>query len=261
MEKTLDEAVKEAEKGRVMRYPLWDFKQNVAEIREIATAAQKYVHELNPEICEPPVWEFVPQTVQQVMVASFEYLNKRKSREHNQVYMDFGALMTIGINYAETAEADKEGTFNPWIKVGRELSYAFREEPYNDAMSTDMAKELKDMGMQYLHPMFYDVREQMKEIFETASGIIESKYGYEIPDSDTLSYVVVAFFRKVKEYLIEHKDNVEVDLEINLGRIMVFGIEKEADGNYNIYITPSPKIKMEHSKGDDITEKIKEGGN
>lgn len=260
MEKTLDEAVREAEVGRAYRYPLWDFKQNVVELREIATATQKYVHELNPDIAEPPTWEFVMQTVRQLMITAFEYLNQRKSTEYNEVSMQLGTLMTIGISYGETFEADKEATFNPWIKVGKDISYLHRAEAYNDDMSREMAKEMEDMGMTYLHPMFYDVREQMKDILKTVASIMESKYYTRIPNSDTLSYVMVAFFRKAKEYLISHFENGEEDVEINIGRVMVFGIQKEADGDCFIYVTPSPEIKMEHSKGDHITEKL-EGDN
>lgn len=255
MNKKLDDAVKEASIERARRFPLLDISENIAEIREISVMAQPYVCEMNPELVKPEPWELITQSVIQVLLATFEYLNKKKSTEFNEVYIPLGTLITVSIRYGETKTGDKVGTFNPCIKVGKDMDYQFREERYNDSMSADMAADLKEIGMEYLHPMFYDTRDIMKGIFDTAAANIASKYGVNIPDTEALSYIVVAFFRKAKEFLIAHKDDNEgFGTEINIGRLVTIGIEKQADGNYFIFVTPGQEFKMEHAKGDNKTE-------
>lgn len=256
MAKTLDDAIKEANIDRAKRFPLLDINTNIEEIREIAQRAIPYVHEMCPDLMEPEPWEFTTQIVMQLLRATFGYLNKRKSTEFKEVYLNLGTLMKVSICYGETKTGDKVGTFNPAIEVGRDLDYAFREEPYNDAMSNDMAQELEAAGMKYLHPMFYDVRKEFHEICETTKANIQANYQIKVTESDSLSYVLVAFFRKAKEWLIEHKDdNDGYGAEFSLGRLIDMGIEKHADESYFIYLTPSPEFKMDNAKGDDKTEK------
>ena len=121
-----------------------------------------------------------------------------------------------------------------------------------------MAKELEESGMKYLHPMFYDVRKEMHEICETTKANIQARYQINVMESDSLSYVLVAFFRKAKEWLIEHKDDGEgYGAEFSLGRLIEMGIEKHKDDSYFIYIAPSPEFKMDNAKGDNITENQK----
>ena len=255
MSKSLDEAIQSANTDRARRFPLLDITDNVAEIREIAQMAAPYVREMNPELLEPEPWECLVQIVMQFLRATFEYLDKRKSTEINEIYIDLGTLMRVSIFYGETKKGDKVGTFNPGISVGRDMAYEFREEPYNDAMSADMANDLEEIGMRYLHPMFYDIREEMKKICETVAANMVALYGVRILDSESVSYIVVAFFRKAKEWLVEHKDDDEgYGAEINLGRLITIGIEKRADGDHFIYITPSPEFKMDNAKGDQKTE-------
>lgn len=255
MSKTLDEAIKEANIERAQRFPLLDITENIKEIREIAQLAIPYVREMNSDLCEPEPWEFVAQSVMQVLTATFEYLNQRKSTEFREVYIPLGTLMTVAIEYGETKSGDKAGTFNPCIRVGKDMSYEFREESYNDSMSADMANDLKEIGMEYLHPMFYDTRKEMHEIFDKAAANLMAKYGVKVPDTESLSYILVAFFRKAKEYFIAHKDDDDgYGVEVNLGRLITMGIEKQADGDYFIYVSPGQEFKMEHAKGDNKTE-------
>lgn len=253
--KTLDEAIKETEIERAQRYPLLDISTNVNELSEIAEEAAKYVVEMNDELAKPEPWEFVVQSVMQVLTATFKYLDQRKSTDFSEVYIDLGKLFRVAISYGVTKNADKNATFNPVINVGQEMAYASKDAGYNDLMTADMAKELEDLGLKYLHPMFFDNKEQMKEIFEKAANNLASKYGIKIPESEALSYIFVAFFRKAKEYFINHKDEDEV--EIKLGRLITMGIDKEADGDYFIYVTPGQEFKMANAKGDNKTE-IKE---
>lgn len=262
MSKTLEEATKEANIDRAQRFPLLDINTNVEEIREIAQRAMPYVREMCSDLMEPSPWEFCTQIVMQMLRSTFGYLNQRKSTEFKEVYINLGTLMKVSICYGETKSGDKVGTFNPSIEVGHDLAYEFREEPYNDAMSNDMAGQLEEIGMTYLHPMFYDVREEMKKICETAAANIMARYGIKVTESESLSYVLVAFFRKAKEWLLEHKDdNDGYGAEFELGRLITMGIEKHADGSYFIYIAPSPEFKMDNAKGDDKTEKEKSGEN
>ena len=255
MNKTLDEAIKEANVDRAQRFPLLDITENIKELREISQMAQPYVKELNPELCVPEPWEFVAQATMQVIIATVDYLNKRKSTEFREIYIPLGTLMTISIEYGETKTGDKKGTFNPCIRIGKDMAYEFREESYNDAMSADMANDLKDIGMEYLHPMFYEAREQLKEIFDKAAANLAAKYGIKVPDTEALSYIVVAFFRKAKEYFLAHKDDDGgYGIDVNLGRLITMGIEKKADGDYFIYIAPGQEFKMDHAKGDDKSE-------
>lgn len=259
--KPLDEAIKEANIDRAKRFPLLDINTNIEEIREIAQRAAPYVREMCPDLMEPEPWEFTTQIVIQMLRTTFGYLNKRKSTEFKEVYLNMGTLMKVAICYGETPTGDKVGTFNPVIEVGKDLDYTYREEPYNDAMSTEMAKELEDAGMRYLHPMFYDIRKEMHEICETCKANIQAYYQIRVEEADSLSYVLVAFFRKAKEWLLEHKDdNDGYGAEFSIGRLVTMGIERHADDTYFIYVTPSPEFKMDNAKGDDKTEDQKGEG-
>ena len=249
----LDKAIEESNIERAQRFPLLDIATNVQELSEICEEAAKYVTEMNDELFKPEPWEFVAQTAMQVLLATFKYLNKRKSKEFAEVYIDMGQLFQVAICYGETKNGDKNGTFNPVIRVGHDMAYEHKDESYNDSMTAAMAGELEDMGLKYLHPMFYDNKEQMKDIFATAANNLTTKYGIKIPEPEALSYIIVAFFRKAKEYFIAHKDEPD-GVEIKLGRLITMGIDKEADGNYFIYVSPAQEFKMENSKGDDGSE-------
>lgn len=254
--KTLDEAIEQANVERANRYPLLELSENVEELSKIAEMAADYVVQMNDELMKPEPWEFVVRVVIETMEETMKYLDQRKSTEFAEIYIDFGTLFRISICYAETQQNDLNGTFNPAIRIGHDMAYDKRNESYNDAMSAKMAGELEDMGLKYLHPMFYDNKEIFKEIFEKTANNIAAKYGAKIPESESLSYIVVAFFRKAKEYLISQKDTPG-GLEIKLARILTMGIEKEADGDYFISIIPGQEFKMEHAKSNAKSE-IKE---
>ena len=253
MKTSLDEAIQEANIERAARYPLLELSENVEELQKIAEMAADYVPQMNDELMKPEPWEFVVRAVIEVMRETCKYLDARKSTEFAEIYINFGTLFKISICYGEMNQNDLNGTFNPVISVGHDMAYDKRGESYNDAISAKMQGELEDMGLKYLHPMFYDNKEIMKEIFEKAANAIASKVGMNIPETEALSYVVVAFFRKAKEYLISQKDTPG-GLEIKLARILTMSIEKEADGDYFIAIIPGQEFKMEHAKSNAKSE-------
>lgn len=242
---TLDEMISSANKELPDRKPLLNFSENVEEIREICLRACPYVREMNNELLEPEPWEVLIQGVIYVLKETFAMLNDNKSPDVGEVFIEYGTLMKIAISAAVTRTADKVGTYNPCIYVGKELEYGFSD--YNDLMTSEMAQTLKSEGLEFLHPMFFEQREQIKDICERASRRLESEMGIQMFDYESLTYFVVAFFRKAKEYLVEHKDE---DMQFYIGRLIKMGIEKHKDGTYFIYVTPAQEFKMENAKGD-----------
>lgn len=252
---TLDEMISSANKVDVERKPLLNFSANVDELREICLQAAPYVKEMNDELMEPDPWELVIQGVIMVLKETFAFLNENKSTEFHEIFINYGSLMKVAVSYAETKTASKVGTFNPCIYVGKDLDYNVRE--YNDLMTADMAKTLKDEGIPYMHPMFFEQREQIKEICSRAAKNITADFGIKMFNSESLSYFVVAFFRKAKEWLIEHETG---DPSFYIGRLVKMGIETHKDGTHFIYVSPAQQFKMEYSKGDggaNGTERIK----
>ena len=242
---TLDDMITSANKERVERKPLLNFSENVNEIREICLEAAPYVKEMNEELMEPDPWELVVQGVIFVLKETFMFLNENKSKDFKEVFIDYGTLMKVAISYAETKTAGKAGTFNPCIYVGKDLDYNTTE--YNDLMTVDMKKTLEEEGIPYMHPMFFEQREQIKEICSRAARKITADFGVAMYNSESLSYFLVAFFRKAKEWLIKHEDASPV---FYIGRLIKMGIEKHKDGSFFIYVSPAQQFKMEYAKGD-----------
>lgn len=242
---TLDNMISSANAEKPERKPLLNFSENVAEIREICLAAAPYVKQMNNELLEPEPWEVLVQGVIQVLKETFKFLNENKSPDIGEVFIEYGSIMKIAISSAVTKTADKVGTFNPCIYVGQDLAFGFSD--YNDLMTSDMAATLKDEGIEYMHPMFYEQREQMKEICKRAASVLAADFGIEMFDYESLTYFIVAFFRKAKEFLTEHKDD---GMSFYVGRLIKMGIEKHKDGTYFIFVTPAQEFKMENAKGD-----------
>lgn len=242
---TLDDMISSANSQRVDRKPLLNFSENIDEIREICLAAAPYIKEMNPELMEPDPWEIVIQGVINVLKETFAFLNDNKSKDVQEVYINYGSLMKLAISSAVTKTADKVGTFNPCIYVGKDLDYNTRD--YNDLMTPEMAATLEKEGIRLMHPMFFDQRAQMKEICSRAARNIAEDCGIQIFDSECLTYFLVAFFRKAKEYLIARQDDAPV---FYVGRLIKMGIEKHKDGSFFIYVAPAQTFKMEYAKAD-----------
>lgn len=245
--KTLDDMITSANNELPDRKPLLNFSENVEEIREICLRACPYVKEMNPELLEPEPWEVLIQGVIYVLKETFAMLNANKSPDIGEVFIDFGSLMRLAISTAVTKTGDKAGTYNPAIYVGKDLEYGTVAADYNDLATTEMAQKLREEGIEYMHPMFYEQRAQIKDICENAARRLTPEMGIEMLDYEALTYFVVAFFRKAKEYLIEHKEDQP---SFYVARLIKMGIEKMKDGTFFIYITPAQEFKMENAKGD-----------
>lgn len=253
--KTLDEAIEKAKQEKPVRYPILDIAENIEEIREVCLNAAPYITKMNPELVKPAVWEFTGKVVLEMILETFKYLNERKSVDYAKVFINWGQLATMGISYAVTKTADKNGTFNPYIEVGHDMLYETPSSEYDDLMTSDMANTLNEEGIPHLHPMFYEQRGEIVKICQKVATTLLNHSKIDVQHAESLTFVVVAFFRKMKEWLINHKDdNGETSQSIRFGRLVIFGIDKRKDGTYFISVTPAQTLKMEYAKGDDKSE-------
>lgn len=255
---TLEKKTAEAEKQRAVRYPLWDLPNNRKELREISERAAKILTEgenaLRPEIEPVSMWEIFPRVTMEVLQAVVNYLVAHRSVDVSEVYLTFGKLFEIGIEFMVMQASENPNSFNPKIVVLDELKYEMKDVPYDDLVSVEDGQVLRDENSEGLPIQFFNERQTLYEIVKGLisypngrEGLLMTKYGIAIFDWTLLYSIVVAFFRSMKEYLLDHKDDQEVGLEFDLGRIIKFGISRNGDDDdddYDIFIIPGQEFKV-----------------
>lgn len=255
---TLEEKTAEAERERAVRYPLWDLPNNRKELREISEQAMKLLtegdHALRPDMLPISMWEVVPRITMEVLQAIVNYLVAHRSVDVSEVYLTFGKLFDIGIEFIVMNNSENPTSFNPKIHVLSELSYEMKDVPYDDLVSVEDGQILREENSEWLPIQFFEERETLYEIVKGLisfpngrDGVLATKYGITLFDWTILYSVTLAFFRAMKQYLIDHKDDQEVGLEFDLGRIIKFGIAKNGDDDdddYDIFIIPGQEFKV-----------------
>lgn len=253
---TLDEQIEKASAEKALRYPLMKFKDSLKEIREISEMAQDYIVTLQPDVLRPNRWEVIPQITIDFIDGVLKYIDERKTTEASEVYLNIGKLMTVSVEYATTTGANKDGTLNPKVTIGSDLRLETKE--YDDDISIDQADILNVEECRHLPAQFFDDRKVMKEICTELVQKLHTNYGIVLgKDWSLIPLCAVAFFRSAKEWLIKHKDDGECGVQVKLGDILTFGIEKEGpddDVEYYAFIAPGQSFKQNRAKSDDATE-------
>lgn len=256
----LEEKIKQTAIERNKKYPLLDISDNRKEIREIAQATQDYMIELVPDLKRIKIWEAIPRIVIEFIRAAFTKLSKTDAMKDGESSLVIGDLMEIAVEYMSTTDADKIGTLNPRIRCLTEFKYETAALPYNDEVPIDVARTMEEEGCPGLPIQFFDDRKNIKDVSELAAKELDN-YGIIVMDEWwTIPLTVLAFFRKTKEYLIDHKDDGEIGVEINFADLLKISITKEGgmeEGDpvdYLLSITPNQIFKKENAKGDDVTE-------
>lgn len=259
----LEQQIKQANIERERRYPLLAIVDNRNEIREIAQAAQDYMTELNPDVKRIKIWEAIPRIVIEFINASFTKLSKKDAMSNGSSSIIIGDIMELGVDGLQTKDGDKDGNLTPFIKCRSEFKYENVSLPYMDEISIDDARILQDEHCEGLPAQFFENREEIKEVTLIAMKVLEDKYGImmgETNDWFIIPLTVVAFFRKMRDYLVAHKDDGEIGMDINFADLIKVGITKEGgmeEGDpvdYVLYITPNQIFKKENAKDDALTE-------
>lgn len=258
----LEEQIKQAGVERQRRYPLLDITNNREEIRAIAQAAQDYMVELNSDVKRIKVWEAIPRMVIEFIQGAFTKLSKDDALKQGESSIIIGDIMELGIEYMGTADGDKQGNLTPVVHCRSEFKWENNLLPYHDEISVDEARVLREENCEGLPAQFFENRKEIKEVCMIARRKLED-CGIILPESDwwILALTVVAFFRKTKEYLVEHKDDGEIGVEIDFANLLKIAVTKEGgleEGDpvdYILSITPNQIFKKDFAKGDDTTEK------
>lgn len=242
------------------RYTLWDIKDSRIEIEEISKKAAAMMDADFQNLTISRYFIAIPRCTVDFMQELFQYLGKVKEDTKAPVKFRFGDFMDIEIEFAKTMDADKNGTINPMIVPGPELTYDGVTAPeYNDAMTSEMAAECAAMGVKYLLPQFYKDREIYKNICFPLMQTLDEKYGIKMADWSMILVCAAYFFRAAVQWLIEHKDDGESGVNIRFAELIEFGVRKDGpddDIEYYTYITPSRFFKRESAKSDTITESM-----
>jgi len=260
---SLEEKIKQQHIEKERKYPLLDISDNRAEIREIAQATQNYLNDNFSELKKVKLWEAIPRMVIEFVHASFSKISKSDAMKDGESSVVIGDLMELGVQYTATSDADKFGNLTPVIHCRSEFKYENASLPYQDEVPLDIANILEEEKCPALPIQFFEERETIKDISMEAWKEL-SNYGIlTTPDQwFLLPLVVVHFFRQTKEWLIKHKDDGEIGVEINFADLLKVGISKEGgieEGDpvdYTLYITPNQIFKKDNAKGDDLTEKM-----
>lgn len=259
----LEQKIQQAGIERERRYPLLAIVDNRKEIREISIATQDYMIELNPDVKRIKIWEAVPRIVIEFILASFTKLSKSDAMKNGESSIIIGDIMELGVDGLLTNDADKDGNLTPLVRCRSEFKYENISLPYNDDMTIDQLNILQEEKCEGLPVQFFENREEIKEVTRIAMNPLKNNYGIIMGEEDwfIIPLTVVAFFRKTRDYLVEHKDDSEVGLEINFANLIKMGIAKEGgieEGDpvdYVLYITPEQVFKKDNAKGDDVTER------
>lgn len=243
------------------RFSLWDIKDSRIEIEEISKKAAKMMDDDFQNLTIGRYWIAIPRCTVDFLQELFQYLGKVKNDTKAPVKFTFGELMEIEIEFAKTMGADKNGTINPMIIPGPELTYndGVEQTTYNDALTAEMASECASMGVKYLLPQFYKDREIYKNICFPLMGMLDEKYDIKMVDWSMILACTTYFFRAAFQWLAKHKDDGESGINIRFAELIEFGIRKdgpEDDIEYYTYITPSRFFKRESAKSDTITESM-----
>ena len=245
----LEKKMNETQERYLDRYPLLFLVNNREEIKEISENAIKYAARLATDSeLRIPIWEIMPRVAVEVVRATVDYIAERKTTTIAEQYFDLGNTIRVAIEYAETEDADKIGTFNPKISILDDMKYG---NPYDD--STMMCNDVIDTLFKNCS------REIVIKIAERASSEIQKASGAKIANTQLIMLLFVAFMRKTKDFLIEHKDDNDWGCELDIAGVYFIGISKfddtsaETGVDYTIYITPAKELKQ-RSKDDNTTE-------
>lgn len=242
----ISKKIEENNEKYVDRYPLLFLVNNRNEIKEISENTISYARRIATDSAlKIPVWEIIPRVAVEVVRATIDYIADRKTTTVAEQYIDLGSTIRCAIEYAETEDADKIGTFNPKISVLTDMEYGV---PYDE--STMLCSEIFDT-------LFKECdRTIITKIAERASSEIQRASGARIANIQLIMLLFVSFMRKTKDFLIEHKDDNEWGYELDIAGVYFIGISKFNDGaesDYMIYITPAKELKQ-RSKDDNLTE-------
>lgn len=257
----LETKVKQARVERERKYPMLDITDNRKEIREIAEAAQDYMVQLNPDVVRLKIWEAIPRIVMEFIQASFTKLDKSEAKKNGETSVSIGDIMEVAVQYTATNDADKLGNLTPVIRCRSDFKWENVSLPYHDEVPIDDMSVMRDEKCEGLPVQFFENRDEIKEISEIAVRSLVD-YGVIFGQSDwwIVPLVVVAFFRKTRDWLVAHKDDGELGVEIRFADLLKIGISKEGgleEGDpvdYILFIRPDQIFKKENAKGDEITE-------
>lgn len=259
----LEQKIQQANIEKERKHPLLAITNNRKEIREISQATQDYLGELNPDMRRVKIWEAIPRIVIEFISASLNKLRKEDAINSGYSSIVIGDIMELGIDGLITKDGDKDGNLTPHINCRSEFKYENVNLPYMDEVPVDVAKIMREEKCEGLPIQFFENREEIKEISNEARVILADKYGIIMPEDDwfMIPLVVLAFFRQVRKYLVDHKDDDEIGIDIDFAELISIGINKEGgleEGDpvdYILYISPKQIFKKEKAKDDDKTEK------
>lgn len=263
----LEEKIKQADIERKRRYPMLDISDNRAEIRKIAQDTQDYLTELNSQLMRIKIWEVIPRVIIEFILSCFEQLKSTDVTKTGTVSVVLGDIVELGLDFTRTSDADKFGNITPYCECRSEWKYENSALPYRDEVPLDEAHIMEDEKCSGLPIQFFENREEIKEISIRALKVLYEKYGvkFGVTPDDTKNWwiiplIFVAFMRKAKDFLIEHKDDGGIGVTINFANYIEFGIRKEGGldeddpVDYFLFISPEQIFKKENAKNDAKTE-------
>lgn len=242
LKKDLDEKTENAKVDNIRRYPLLEITSSRTELQDISKNTSDYMESIDPNVIVGK-WELIPRVAMEFLKKTFEKLASVKTTAAESVIIEIGNIITAGIEY-QTCAGEKEGTFNPIIKVGDALLY-------NAPVSIDQLQ-----AGTHLISSISTNKKEIKDICEDVMSILRSKYGVTVDDWTLICFIFTSFMKQCRDYCVLHKEHGEYGLDIDLGSVINFGIEKikgDTGSDYIIYISPGQVLKL-ITKDDGETE-------
>ena len=229
----LEKRTEEVRKEREKKYHLTEIRNNREEIRKMGERCATYAVEIYPELESIPDWSVAPVTTIEFVKQVYQYLAKMRKKEMQETFLDFGKFARFSIEFGVTETADGDATFNPKITVMEEMTYD-NENPENNKISMET-------------PVI-DMSSDIESVAVATSNNLKALCDLHFEDWRGIVQVVAAFFRVVKEYLIEHKDDNPYGITINFAEVLDLCIEKynEEDDKvgYAINFGPGKELKL-----------------
>lgn len=240
----LTEKTEEVERERNKKYPLLDIRDDLDVIREISENALSLLKKVYPKYEGLDIWEIIPNITMEFITSIYKLLCSKPLTEASETYLEIPDIGKFGIEYGVTANADKDGTLNPLIRLNDTMRYDNQIPENNHLVET---------------PILIDgLSDEIELVCKTVQNVLKSKRSILVEEWLDVYNVAIFFIRCARQFLIDHKDDEECGFEINLGNVIDIGIEKydaESGVEYCIQFGPGQKLKQNHAKDDARTER------
>lgn len=217
---------------------LIELREDAKAIREIAERAGETLKDLF-EINLGAKFEVAPTITHALIVEAIMHINEHKTDDSDTVTeVDLAKLVTIGVDYLEDEEGEKEGNFVPYVR------------PTELLLQILQSGEMPKIDRAFLED------ELSKHLADRTNVLLKNHYNVNINDrTEIILATAFAFIADAVLYLNEHKvTDADAPVSINLMQMFDLGIGYiEEEDVFLPFMRAGQEMKL-LIKDDNVTE-------